>query len=150
MEDIRHKITCCNYQTGNNIGSMEFAFKVKYKNDEGNKLVGIVACEENFSKFTTRYCKRQVTSAMEMSSKSKLMSTNAKSSFLIKVLTDQHNANHTMSSKDITRFSDDFSIIQALENDDVLADSLLDFKSFCGNHSMFDKFFDALKDVIME
>ena len=42
------------------------------------------------------------------------------------------------------------SVIQALENDDTLVDSLLDYKSFCGNHSMFDEFFDSLKDVIME
>ena len=78
------------------------------------------------------------------------MSTNIKSSFVIKVLTGQSNTNHTMSSKEMKTFTEDFSVLQVLENDDLLADSLLYYKLFYSNHSMFDEFFDALKDVIME
>ena len=34
---------------------MKFVFKVKDKNDEDNKLVGIAACEEKIPKFTNHY-----------------------------------------------------------------------------------------------
>ena len=87
---------------------------------------------------------------MAMPSKSKIMSTNTKASFIIKVLTGQSNTNHTMSSKEMKICAEDFSVLQVLENDDVLADSLLDYKSFYSNHSMLDEVFDSLKDVIME
>ena len=78
MGGIRHDTMHCNYKTGNNIGAMKFILKVKENNDEYNKLVVINACEENVPKFITRYCKRQIKSAMVTSSKSKLMSTNTK------------------------------------------------------------------------
>ena len=104
---------------------MKFVLKVKDKNDKDNKLVRISTCEENIPKFTTRYFKWQVKSAMSKSSKSKIMSTNIKSSFVIKVLTGQSNTNHTMSSKEMKTFTEDFSVLQVLENDDLLADSLL-------------------------
>ena len=45
MEGIRCDITCCNYQTLNSFGNITFVFKVKDKNDEDKKLVGISACE---------------------------------------------------------------------------------------------------------
>ena len=57
MEGIPHNTMCCNYQTGNSVGNMNFVLKVKDKNDEDNKLVGIYACKENIPKFETRYCK---------------------------------------------------------------------------------------------
>ena len=55
MEGIRHNITHYNDQTGNNVGTMKFVFKVKDKNDEGNNLVGTSPYEENAPKFITRY-----------------------------------------------------------------------------------------------
>ena len=99
MEGIRHDTMHCNYQTGNRIVNTKFAFKFNDKNDEDDELTGIAACEENISKFVTRYYKRQVKTAMATPSKSKLLSTNTKKSFFIKVLTDQWNINHAMSSK---------------------------------------------------
>ena len=78
---------------------------------------------------------------MTMSSKSKLMPANTKASFLIKQFTDQSKMNHAMISKDMKRFAEYFYVLQPWENDDALADSLLDYKPFCSNHSIFDEFF---------
>ena len=69
MEGIRHNVMCYNYQTGNVIGDMKFALKVKNKNDEDNKLVGIDACEENMPKLEKCYCKRKVKSTIAKLSK---------------------------------------------------------------------------------
>ena len=138
IEGVRHNITHYNYQTGNSIGNMKFAFKFQDKKDEDNTLVVIDACEENIPKFTTHYCKRQVKSVMATLSKSKIMATNTKALFLINVFTDQSNVNHAMSSKEMKIFAEDLSVLQVLENDDLLVDSLLDYKSFYGNYSTFD------------
>ena len=46
MEVIQHKTACCNYQVGNNVGTINFVFNVKENNDEGIKLVVIAACEK--------------------------------------------------------------------------------------------------------
>ena len=113
MEAIRHNITNYDYQTGNNTGNMKFVFKVINKNDEDNKLVGIAACEKNIPKFTTCYYKLQVKSATAISYKSKLMPTNTKALFLIKVFIYQSNMNHTICSKEMKIFAKDFSVIQA-------------------------------------
>ena len=129
---------------------MKFSFKVKDKNDKGNKLVGIAAREENIINFAMHCCKQQVKSSMATSSKSKLMATNTKASFLIKMFTDQSNANHSTSSKEMKIFAEDFSVLQSLENEYMLTDFLLDCKSFYVNYSRLDEFFDNLKDVIME
>ena len=54
-QGLRHNVVHYKHHAGNKIGSMKFAFKVENKNDEGNKLLGIASCEENASKFTTRF-----------------------------------------------------------------------------------------------
>ena len=48
------------------------------------------------------------------------------------------------------RASDDFAVLEALENDDMLTDALLDYKKIYGKHAMFEEFFNALEEVIME
>ena len=48
------------------------------------------------------------------------------------------------------RSSDDFAVIEALENDDVLTNDLLDYKTFYGKCTTFEEFFNALEDIDME
>lgn len=149
-EGIRHSVIYCNYQVGNNLGSLKFAIKVNDKNDEENKIKGVEACEENIPKFTTRFYKCQVKSAMAIASKSKLMSSNSKASFLIKAFTEQTNIAHALNKKEMKRLADDFAVLEALEKDDMISDALLDCKTFYGKHSIYDEFFEAMKTVIMD
>ena len=55
-----------------------------------------------------------------------------------------------MSSKELKRVAEDFSALEALENNDAFADALLDCKILYGNCTAFDEFFSKLECIIME
>ena len=63
---------------------------------------------------------------MKIVSKSRLMSTNRKASRLTKVFTDQSKIVHNLSKIKMSRLAKDLAVMQELENEDVLVDSLLD------------------------
>ena len=67
---------------GNIIGTIKFAFEVKYDKHKGKKLIGIQSCEENMPKFATYAYARQVMSAMKILLKYRLIPTSRKASHL--------------------------------------------------------------------
>ena len=69
------------------------------------------------------------------------MSTNLKASHLIKELTDQ--------SKIVNVLSKRFSSHTSIKNEDILADTLLDHKTFYRDKNRFEFFLDYLKEIIM-
>ena len=48
------------------------------------------------------------------------------------------------------RLSSDLDLIQALDNNDILHDCMLDLKSFYGGCTVYDNFWDAFNEVIQE
>ena len=50
----------------------------------------------------------------------------------------------------MNRLIKDFDVVQALENDDAVSDSLLDFKNFYRKHAIFEDFFTNMKDAIIK
>ena len=52
--------------------------------------------------------------------------------------------------KEMSRLSKDLAVAQALENEDVLTDTLLYCKTFYGDKNRFEEFWDCRKEIIME
>ena len=58
------------------------------------------------------------------------MSENSKTNHMIKLFTEKSNEKHATRKNEMKRLSSDLDLMQALDNNDILHDCMLDLKSF--------------------
>ena len=78
------------------------------------------------------------------------MSYDIKDNYLMQIFKQETNTQYTLNQKQIKLLSKELAMMNTLENNDVLTDSILDHKIFFGNYSTHDEFFSAMKYVTME